>query len=210
MYNGALMNEYGLRERKKRQTRDSIAMAAMGLFQARGFDDVTVAEVAHAAGVSEKTVFNHFPSKEDLVFFRADDRLVERADALRNRPPGVPVSRLFAAETMAFLDMIEAGRSEVYMTVPRLVRASPALRARLLVAFEHEAVELTAAVSGDDDDLEAAAVIRALVWAHRVIQRVAMQRAMQGEDHVTIAEELRAEAVRVYARLDAGLARYGG
>jgi AcrR family transcriptional regulator len=57
-----LMNVEGLRERKKRQTRDSIALAAMELFQARGFDDVTVAEVAHAAGVSDKTVFNHFPT----------------------------------------------------------------------------------------------------------------------------------------------------
>src|SRR4051812_29108469 len=175
----AALMEGGLRERKKRQTREAIAAAAMGLFQARGFDDVTVAEVAEAADVSEKTVFNHFPAKEDLVFFRADDRLVERADAIRNRPPGVPVSRLFAAETMAFLDMIEAGRTEVFMTVPRLVRSSPALRARLLVAFEHEAIELTAAVSDDEDDLEAAAVIRALVWAHRVIQRTAMKRAMQ-------------------------------
>src|SRR3954451_10785801 len=113
--------EEGLRERKKRQTREAIAAAAMELFQARGFEDVTVAEVAQAANVSEKTVFNHFPAKEDLVFFRADDRLVQRADAIRNRPPGVPVSRIFAADTMAFLEMIEAGQTETYMVVPRLV-----------------------------------------------------------------------------------------
>ena len=122
----------------------------------------------------------------------------------------MPVSRVFAAETMAFLDMIEAGETEVYMAVPRLVRASPALRGRLLVAFEHEAVELTAAIADDDDDLEAAAVIRALVWAHRVIQRAAMQRLLQGEDHATSPQDLRVEAERVYARLDLGLARYGG
>ena len=75
----------GLRERKKRQTREAIAAAAMALFHARGFDEVTVAEVARAADVSEKTVFNYFPTKEDLVFFRADDRLAERVEAIRNR-----------------------------------------------------------------------------------------------------------------------------
>ena len=58
----------GLRERKKRQTREAIAAAAMELFRLRGYDAVTVADVARAADVSEKTVFNYFPTKEDLVF----------------------------------------------------------------------------------------------------------------------------------------------
>jgi hypothetical protein len=56
----------------------------------------------------------------------------------------------------------------------------------------------------------AAAVVRALVWAQRVIQREAMKRLLAGEDHVTIAQELRAEAHRVFARLDLGLAGYAG
>jgi AcrR family transcriptional regulator len=206
----AALMEGGLRERKKRQTKEAIAAAAMRLFMARGFDEVTVAEVAEAADVSEKTVFNHFPAKEDLVFFRSDNRLAERVDAIRNRPPGVPVSRVFAAETMAYLDLIEAGEADTFTAVPRLVRASPALQGRLLVAFEHEAVELAAAISDDEDDLEAAAVIRALVWAHRVILRAAMKRLLEGDDPVAIAEELRIEAGRVYARLDSGLARYSG
>jgi AcrR family transcriptional regulator len=58
----------GLRDRKKRETRETITAAAMALFGERGYDAVTVADVAPAAGVSEKTVFNYFPSKEDLVF----------------------------------------------------------------------------------------------------------------------------------------------
>src|SRR3954454_6206628 len=102
----------GLRERKKRQTRESIAAAAMELFQARGFEAVTVADVARAADVSEKTVFNHFATKEDLVFSRGDDRLAERAEAIRTRPPGVPLSRVFEAETIAFLDRLEEGDVE--------------------------------------------------------------------------------------------------
>lgn len=55
----------GLRERKKRQTRELIAAVAHRLFGERGFDAVTVAEVARAADVSEGTVYNHFPTKED-------------------------------------------------------------------------------------------------------------------------------------------------
>src|SRR5436853_609935 len=65
-----MRNPEGLRERKKRKTRESIANAAARLFTERGFEVVTVAEVARAAEVSEQTVFNYFPTKEDLVFDR--------------------------------------------------------------------------------------------------------------------------------------------
>src|ERR1700754_1780188 len=115
----------GLRERKKRQTRAAIAAAALELFRARGFESVTVVEVAAAADVSEKTVFNYFPSKEDLVFWNAEDKLAARADAIRNRVPGVPLSRVFEAETMAFLDALEDGPIDALIGIPMLVRSSP-------------------------------------------------------------------------------------
>src|SRR5690242_10434744 len=140
----------GLRERKKRQTRDTIATTAMGLFLARGFDDVTVAEVAAAADVSEKTVFNHFPTKEDLVFARGDDRLEARAEAIRTRMPGVPLARLFEDQAMAFLDQIESGNVESMLAVLRLVRGSPTLRDGLHIRFEREAAVLAAAVTEDE------------------------------------------------------------
>ncbi|HEX5204200.1 MAG TPA: TetR family transcriptional regulator, partial [Actinoplanes sp.] len=57
-----------LRQQRKEETRARIAAAAMGLFAERGFERVSVAEVAAAAGVTEKTVFNHFATKEDLVY----------------------------------------------------------------------------------------------------------------------------------------------
>jgi AcrR family transcriptional regulator len=198
----------GLRERKKRQTQEAIAAAAMALFLERGFDAVTVADVARAADVAEKTVFNHFPTKEDLVFFRSEDRLAEQVEAIRGRPPGTPVSRVFEAHTMELLDRIAAGRYERMLSLPRIVRGSPALQSRLLTYWEQEAHALTLAVS-EDEDLVAATAVRALAWAHRTIFRAAMKRLLAGEHPGMVAGELRIEARRVYSRLERGLAGFG-
>src|ERR687884_1248 len=81
----------GLREFKKQRTRQAIAETAMRLFVQRGFDRVTVAEVADAAGVSEKTVFNYFPTKEDLFFDEVPAREAALVNAVRGRTPGQSV-----------------------------------------------------------------------------------------------------------------------
>src|SRR6266480_5376926 len=81
----------GLREAKKLETRREIADAAMRLFVQRGFDHVTVSEVAAAARVSEKTVFNYFPTKEDLFFDELPERQAAVIAAIRNRATGESV-----------------------------------------------------------------------------------------------------------------------
>ena len=84
-------DQQGLRERKKRATRQAISNVATGLFLERGFDEVTVAEIAEAANVAKMTVFNYFPRKEDLFFDREEEGRVLLRDALekrsRNEPP---------------------------------------------------------------------------------------------------------------------------
>jgi len=85
------MAEQGLRERKKQATRRLISDIATGLFVQRGFDEVTVAEIAEAAGVSKMTVFNYFPRKEDLFLDRHADRLRELEEVVRERPAGESV-----------------------------------------------------------------------------------------------------------------------
>ena len=78
----------GLRERKKAQTRQLIADTARRLFLERGFEAVTVAEIAREADVAEKTVFNYFPAKEDLFYGRLEAFEEELLAAIREREPG--------------------------------------------------------------------------------------------------------------------------
>ncbi len=84
-----------LRERKKRATRQAISNVATGLFLERGFDEVTVAEIAEAANVAKMTVFNYFPRKEDLFFDREEEGRALLRDALAKRSRGEsPVAAL--------------------------------------------------------------------------------------------------------------------
>ncbi|MGZ4169240.1 MAG: TetR/AcrR family transcriptional regulator, partial [Solirubrobacteraceae bacterium] len=77
----------GLRERKRRLTRQLISDAATAMFATRGFDNVKVSEVADRVGLSEKTVYNYFPTKESLVLDTADEAVERMARALRERRP---------------------------------------------------------------------------------------------------------------------------
>src|SRR6188472_3928476 len=134
----------GLRERKKRQTREAIAQAAMRLFLARGFDAVTVADVARAADVSEKTVFNYFPAKEDLVLHGGEERRAALIEAIRSRPAGTSIVEPFRA---ASLEFVEHDPVESIVSIPRLVSQSRSLRDRLFLGWEQEAAALTPVVA---------------------------------------------------------------
>jgi AcrR family transcriptional regulator len=203
----------GLRERKKRRTRAAIAEAAMDLFARRGFDAVTVADVADAAEVSEKTVFNYFPSKEDLVFQTGVERRAALLEAVRSRPAGASVVAPFRQLTAALLDQVEQGPVERIVGTPRLVMESKALRDRLFLGWEQEAAALTPAIAeaaGEpEDSIAAASVARTLAWTHRLVFRAAVRRLMAGEDRREIAADLRDQACRAYDLLERGLAGYG-
>jgi AcrR family transcriptional regulator len=80
--------ELGLRERKKQQTRHNLLVAALRLFLERGFDNVSVAEIAAEAEVSKMTVFNYFPTKEDIVLHPMEEHVDELARIVSNRRPG--------------------------------------------------------------------------------------------------------------------------
>src|SRR6266542_2440064 len=124
----------GLRESKKLRTRQEIAERAMELFVARGFDHVTVTEVAAAAGVSEKTVFNYFPTKEDLFFDEVPAREAALLGAIRTRGPG---ESILAA--LQRLQIRESPRlcSPGFANFARVIEESTALRAKELEIMAH-------------------------------------------------------------------------
>src|SRR5438034_5555830 len=79
----------GHRERKKQQTRETIARAALELFVERGYEATTLAEIADAAGVSTRTIFAYFPSKEDILFAALQATCDALVRALEERPAGI-------------------------------------------------------------------------------------------------------------------------
>src|SRR2546429_57443 len=91
----------GLRERKKQQTRQQIFDAASRLFEAKGFDRVSVAEIARAADVSEVTVFNYFPTKEDLFYGGMEFFEEQLIESVRSRPKGEPAVKAFRRRSRA-------------------------------------------------------------------------------------------------------------
>src|SRR3954469_6832303 len=99
-------SEPGLRERKKQRTRDQIAAAAFELFAERGYDAVPVAAIARRAEVSEATVFNYFPSKEDLVFHRLGSVGRGLGAAVAERPAGQSASGAFLDFLLASMDRL--------------------------------------------------------------------------------------------------------
>jgi AcrR family transcriptional regulator len=125
----------GLRDRKRRMTRQLISDAATTLFATRGFDNVKVSEVAERVGVSEKTVYNYFPTKESLVLDNADEALEHMARALRERPPGQSPTEAVVEAIMSDAQLYEQAPDAMLEFVPlfgAMIESTPALRAAWL------------------------------------------------------------------------------
>jgi AcrR family transcriptional regulator len=203
----------GLRERKRRVAREAIAATARRLFAERGFDAVTVSQVAAAAEVSEKTVFNYFPRKEDLAFAGREEGVARLVAEIRERPPGSSVLDVFRALTASVLDAFVAPGDESLMTVAKIIRHSPTLQQRLTVGWESGAEAITTAVAeasdASDGDLVPALVARSLWFTHRSVFALALQGLLAEEDPEQLITRLRAAADRAYDQFADGLRNYG-
>ena len=196
----------GLRETKKLQTRQEIAAKAMGLFARRGFDHVTVAEVAEAAGVSEKTVFNYFPTKEDLFWDEVPEREAAMVDAVRNRRPGESIP--------AALERLQAGScdrlsSPGFAVFARTIEESRALQAKELEIMARYTDALASVIADelgvhDLDARVAANVLVSVQWQHF---RNARAHALAGRHGPPAARRLRSELKQAYRLLEHGLAQ---
>src|SRR4029450_10280258 len=117
-----MSTELGLRARKKEQTRRAIAEAAAQLFAEHGFDEVTVADVARAADVSEGTVFNYFPTKENLFYDQMEVFETSLLEAVRARAAGESVLSAFRSFVLVRSRGLEAKeRGDVIAEAARLI-----------------------------------------------------------------------------------------
>jgi AcrR family transcriptional regulator len=203
----------GLRERQKRQTRELILDASAGLFADRGFDGVTVAEVAREADVSEMTVFNHFPTKEHLFFARMEFFEEQLIEAVRNREAGTSALEAFGGLVIASCSRLaESGRAEAIARTAEQMKASRALQAREREIVERYTGQLADLLATDDgapaDDVAAWAAAAALMGAHRALVRYVRAQVVAGRRGVRLAAAARSQARRAFTRLGAGLAAY--
>ncbi|MEU9571457.1 TetR/AcrR family transcriptional regulator [Streptomyces massasporeus] len=123
----------GLRERKKRETRQRISDIATGLFLEHGFVTVTIADVAEAADVSVNTVYNYFPAKEDLFFDRSQGVVDRLSRWVRGRDAGESATRAVLRELRAEIEAVspQMGLIEGYDRFMRCIADAPPLRSRL-------------------------------------------------------------------------------
>ena len=205
----------GLRERKKERTREQIAETARRLFVERGFERVTIAEIAREAEVSQQTVFNYFPTKEDLVYYRLEAFEAELLDAVRSRSPGEPALAAFARFVRAprgLLARQDADARERLAAVSRMISESPALLAREQQIFAGYTASLAALLAEEHGaaatDVEAWVAASAMMSVHRSLVAHARRRVNDGVRHPRLAREVDAEADRALALLERGLGGY--
>ena len=211
-YARAMGTEPGLRERKKRQTRALIAETARRLFAERGFDAVTVAEVARAADVSEGTVFNYFPTKEDL-YGGMEAFEAELVEAVRHRHAGESVLNAFRRFVLDRSRTLAAEETaEVTASAARLIGASPVLQARereiVTRASDALAAILARETGAGADDVEARAVANALMGVQQALITHVRAQVLNGRRGQKLAADARSQARRAFARLEAGLSDY--
>ncbi|MEV5982660.1 TetR/AcrR family transcriptional regulator [Streptomyces sp. NPDC052114] len=204
----------GLRARKKQRRYEVISETAIALFLEKGFEKVSVAEVAAAAEISKPTLFRYFPSKEDLVLHRFADHEDEAARVVAGRPAE---RAALDALQRHFLDGLErhdpvTGLNDHpgVLSFHRLLYGTPSLVARLHGYQDRSEQALAAALvdAHGGDTLEARIAAAQIVAVQRVLASENWRRIAAGEP----ADEVLADAVtstnRAFGQLRSGLARY--
>ncbi|MBC6456903.1 TetR/AcrR family transcriptional regulator [Actinomadura sp. HBU206391] len=201
----------GLRERKKRQTRRTIARTALRLFAERGFENVTVAEVAEAASVSMKTVFNYFATKEDLVFSEEGGDEWWMLKAVRNRRPGESAIVAVHGRMTGYLRQ-RGLESDQPRQRAKIIANSPALRLRQADEFHRHIDRLSAllaeesGVSSEDPEPRLAATM--IVDAFSLLWSVVQRQIADGRPAEEVFDGLPEYAERAFALLEHGLSDY--
>jgi len=199
----------GLRERKKQETRQRITDAAIALFAERGFEQVPVVDIAAAADVSTATVFNYFPTKEDLIYDGMAAFNEHLLAAVRDRPAGQSVVEAFREYVLQPRGVLASPRSPVLeglSRIARIVRDSPSLQARERLEADRAITALRDLLADElGDDLRSWTVASALVGTTRGMTRAVQAAAAEGKVDARLAKRLIADAAAALDVVEAGL-----
>ncbi|MEU8925421.1 TetR family transcriptional regulator [Kitasatospora sp. NPDC048545] len=206
-----------LRERKKIQTGIRLWRTAVTLFAERGFDQVSVAEIAAAADVSKMTVFNYFPTKEDLVMGPMEQHIDEPARVVRERAPGSSAVQALRAHYLAALAVFDpsTGLSDdrVVLDVVRVIHQTPTLLVRATAGFDRKSQTLLAAEllaqDPDHDEFTAKVAAAQLLAAQLTLTADNQRRMLTGERAEDALPAALDAAHRAFAMVERGLGDYG-
>lgn len=206
----------GLRERKKRLMRQQLSDTATEMFIERGFDAVRVAEIAEACGVSEKTVFNYFPTKESLVLDRGEATLDALSGLADPETSPVATAVRIVGDQVAAIAIWLSAQEDAGVAIERfrqfgaLVQQTPALRAHQgdmtdkLVTAAAEVLAERFGFDGDDPEPRIAAVAVIGLWQ---VQFQALRRHLDARrTPQEIADAVMGDVRRAAEVIEAGLA----
>ncbi|WP_261675240.1 TetR/AcrR family transcriptional regulator [Streptomyces lusitanus] len=193
------MSEIGLRERKKRRMYRTVSDIAIRMFLERGFDAVSVAEVAAAAEISKPTLFRYFPAKEDLVLYRIADHEEEPARVVREGPtPVEALKRHFLAGLEGHDPVTGLNDDPEVLAFHTLLYGTPSLVARLYGQLERTEEALAEALG---DGLDARLAAGQIIAVRRILAQENWRRIAAGESLDAVGEDAVDAAERAFAVL---------
>jgi AcrR family transcriptional regulator len=199
------MSSTGLRERKKALTRQLIADTAARLFADRGYENVVVGDVARAADVAEQTVYNYFPTKEQLVTDREQQIQEQLCLLIRSRPPGSTPAAAIREFVLRFVAGIRDIPPELWRgEIGYLAAISPTVRRLVLEAIDRQARALAAVISDTSAVAPEIAALQgiALAGVFQLIISEAGRRTREGQSQTKIAREVSRMIANVLDQLD--------
>jgi AcrR family transcriptional regulator len=210
------MAEPGLRARKKERTRQLLAETARRMFVEHGFENVSIAEISRVADVAEGTVFNYFPTKEDLVFGNLEVFEGDLLQAIAERPRGETILEAFGRfiiEPRGLLSSRDEERARELVAFSRMIAESPSLLAYEQGVFERYTQALADLLRKETgakrSDLEPYVVANALISVHRALIAYVRERLREPTlDRRALARDVRTRGRAALALLVGGLGGY--
>jgi AcrR family transcriptional regulator len=203
----------GLRERKKAKTRLAISNIATKMFIERGFDDVTVAEVAAAADVSVATIFNYFATKEELFFDRNQEFIEAHRRCILERKGGETITSALHRGVLAAIDAGVPNLMADGASFLRTLEGSSALRARTRLEFEKAESSLAETIAEDTESVSSDPtpyIVAAMIVAiERTLMETARAAALRGDAVTSTKRRLRQACDRAFVLLEGGMRGYG-